>query len=64
MDLITDDMINSPDLMEKKNALDFIIDVMQYLISTGEDSRDKQYAALSKSVNGATNSKCIFKIVR
>lgn len=40
-------MINSKDLMEKKSALDFIIDALQYLISTQGDSRNEQYKALA-----------------
>ena len=32
----SEDMINSNDLMEKKSALDFLIDALQYLISTQE----------------------------
>lgn len=39
----SEDMINSKDLMEKKSALDFIIDALQYLISTQGDSRNEQY---------------------
>lgn len=32
----SEDMINSNDLMEKKSALDFIIDALQYLVSIQE----------------------------
>lgn len=39
----SEDMINSKDLMEKKSALDYIIDALQYLISTQGDSRNEQY---------------------
>lgn len=50
-------MINSNDMMEKKSALDFIIDALQYLVSIQEGNRDKQYASLALSVNPDKNSK-------
>lgn len=53
----SEDMINSHDLMEKKSALDFLIDALQYLISIQEGNRNKQYAALAKNVNADQNSK-------
>ena len=37
------EMINSKDIMEKKSALDFFIDAIQYLISTNGDTRIEQY---------------------
>lgn len=40
----SEDMINSNDLMEKKSALDFLIDSLQYLISIQEGNRTKQYS--------------------
>lgn len=49
----SEDMINSKDLMEKKSALDFIIDALQYLISTQGDSRNEQYKTLALSVSDA-----------
>ena len=56
-------MINSNDLMEKKSALDFIIDALQYLVSIQEGNRDKQYAALAKSVNEDNNSK-VYAVIK
>ena len=35
----SEDMINSHDMMEKKSALDFIIDALQYMISTQKGNR-------------------------
>lgn len=54
----SEEMINSNDFMEKKSALDFLIDSLQYLISIQTGNRDKQYAALATTVNDDTNSKC------
>ena len=59
----SEDMINSNDLMEKKSALDFIIDALQYLVSIQEGNRDKQYAALAKSVNEDNNSK-VYAVIK
>lgn len=59
----SEDMINSHDMMEKKSALDFIIDALQYLISTQEGNRDKQYGALAKSVKDDNNSK-VYSVVK
>lgn len=53
----SEDMINSNDLMEKKSALDFLIDSLQYLISIQEGNRSNQYSQLALSVNENTNSK-------
>lgn len=53
----SEDMINSHDLMEKKSALDFLIDSLQYLISIQEGDKNKQYAALAQSVNADQNTK-------
>jgi hypothetical protein len=53
----SEDMINSRDLMEKKSALDFLIDSLQYLISTQEGNRAKQYSQLAATVDQNTNSK-------
>lgn len=59
----SEDMINSHDMMEKKSALDFIIDALQYMISTQDGNRDKQYGALAKSVKGDNNSK-VYAVVK
>ena len=59
----SEDMINSDDLMEKKSALDFIIDALRYLVSIQEGNRDKQYAALAKSVNEDNNSK-VYAVIK
>lgn len=59
----SEDMINSRDMMEKKSALDFIIDALQYMISTQEGNRDKQYSALAKSVKEDNNSK-VYAVVK
>lgn len=53
----SEDMINSNDLMEKKSALDFLIDSLQYLISIQGGNRTKQYSQLALSVNQDTDSK-------
>lgn len=54
----SEDMINSSDFMEKKSALDFLIDSLQYLISIQAGNREKQYAALACTVKDDANSKC------
>lgn len=59
----SEDMINSSDLMEKKSALDFIIDALQYLVSTQAGNRDKQYASLALSVNADNNGK-VYSVVK
>lgn len=59
----SEDMINSHDMMEKKSALDFIIDALQYMISTQKGNRDKQYGALAKSVKDDGNSK-VYAVVK
>ena len=59
----SEDMINSHDIMEKKSALDFIIDALQYMISTQKGNRDKQYGALAKSVKDDGNSK-VYAVVK
>ena len=59
----SEDMINSHDMMEKKSALDFIIDALQYMISTQEGNRDKQYSALAKTVKEDNNSK-VYAVVK
>lgn len=59
----SEDMINSNDLMEKKSALDFLIDALQYLISTQEGNRNSQYSQLALSVNKDTNSK-VYAVVK
>ena len=56
-------MINSKDLMEKKSALDFIIDALQYLISTQGDSRNEQYKALALSVSDNMDGK-VYAVVK
>ena len=59
----SEDMINSKDLMEKKSALDFIIDALQYLISIQGESRNEQYKALALSVSDNMNGK-IYAVVK
>lgn len=59
----SEDMINSRDLMEKKSALDFLIDALQYLVSTQEGTRVKQYAALACSVNDDKDSK-VYAVIK
>lgn len=59
----SEDMINSKDLMEKKSALDFIIDALQYLISTQGDNRNEQYKSLALSVNGNMDGK-VYAVVK
>ena len=59
----SEDMISSKDLMEKKSALDFIIDALQYLISTQGDSRNEQYRMLSLSVNDNMEGK-VYAVVK
>ena len=59
----SEDMINSQDLMEKKSALDFVIDSLQYLISTQDGNRNKQYAALASKVNADQNSK-VYAVIK
>lgn len=49
--------------MEKKSALDFFIDVLQYMISTQDGKRDKQYGALAKFVKDDNNSK-VYAVVK
>ena len=57
------DMINSKDLMEKKSALDFIIDALQYLISTKGNSRNEQYKNLASSVSDNMDGK-VYAVVK
>lgn len=59
----SEDMINSSDIMEKKSALDFIIDALQYLVSIQEGNRNNQYAELAKSVNTNNNSK-VYAVIK
>ena len=59
----SEDMINSKDLMEKKSALDFIIDALQYLISTQGNSRNEQYRSLALSVSDNTDGK-VYAVVK
>ena len=59
----SEDMINSNELMEKKSALDFLIDALQYLISTQECNINSQYSHLDLSVNKDTNSK-VYAVVK
>lgn len=59
----SEDMINSKDLMEKKSALDFIIDAFQYLISTQGDNRNEQYKRLALSVNDNMDGK-VYAVVK
>lgn len=60
----SEDMINSKDLMEKKSALDFIIDALQYLISTQGDSRNEQYKTLALSVSDNMDGKVYAAVKR
>ena len=50
--------------MEKKSALDFIIDALQYIVSiqNGND-KDKKYAALASSVNSDRNTK-VYAVIK
>lgn len=60
----SENMINSHDLMEKKSALDFIIDALQYIVSIQDgNDRDKKYAALASSVNSGRNTK-VYAVVK
>lgn len=59
----SEDMINSNDLMEKKSALDFLIDALQYLVSIQEGSREKQYSALALNVNSDNDSK-VYAVIK
>lgn len=59
----SEDMINSNDLMEKKSALDFLIDSLQYLISIQEGNRTKQYSQLALSVNQNMDSK-VYAVIK
>ena len=43
--------------------MDFIIDALQYMISTQKGNRDKQYGALAKSVKDDVNSK-VYAVVK
>lgn len=60
----SENMINSHDLMEKKSALDFIIDALQYIVSIqdGKD-KDKKYAALASSVNSGQDTK-VYAVIK
>lgn len=60
----SEDMINSQDLMEKKSALDFIIDALQYIVSI-QDGKDKnkRYAALASCVNSDQNTK-VYAVIK
>lgn len=59
----SEDMINSKDMMEKKSALDFIIDALQYLISTQGDSRNERYKTLALSVSDNMDGK-VYAVVK
>lgn len=59
----SEDMINSHDMMEKKSALDFIIDALQYIVSLQAGNRQKQYSALALNVNHDTNSK-VYAVIK
>ncbi len=43
--------------------MDFLIDALQYLISTQEGNRNSQYSQLALSVNKDTNSK-VYAVVK
>ena len=60
----SENMINSHDLMEKKSALDLIIDALQYIVSIqdGKD-KDKKYAALASSVNSGQDTK-VYAVIK
>lgn len=49
--------------MEKKSALDFIIDALQYLISTQGGNRNAQYKALALSVSNNIDGK-VYAVVK
>lgn len=49
--------------MEKKSALDFIIDALQYIVSLQAGNRQKQYSALALNVNHDTNSK-VYAVIK
>ena len=59
----SEEMISSKDLMEKKSALDFIVDALQYLISTQGESRSEQYKALAQSVSDDMDNK-VYSVVK
>lgn len=59
----SEQMISSGDMMEKKSALDFLIDSLQYLVSTQEGNRVKQYSALAKMINSDINTK-VYSVVK
>lgn len=60
----SENMINSHDLMEKKSALDFIIDALQYIVSIQDgNDKDKKYSALGSSVNSDRNTK-VYSVIK
>lgn len=60
----SEQMIMSSDMLEKKCALDFIVDALQYYISVQDaQGKDKQYAEAAKTVCEDTNSK-IYSVVK
>ncbi len=56
-------MILSKNLMDKKTALDAIIDSLQYLISMQPGKRGEQYGKLASSVNSDNYSK-IYSVIK
>ena len=60
----SEQMIMSSDMLDKKCALDFIVDALQYYISVQDaQGKDKQYAEAAKTVCEDTNSK-IYSVVK
>ena len=60
----SENMINSHDLMEKKSALDLIIDALQYIVSIQDGKgKDKKYAALASSVNSGQDTK-VYAVIK
>lgn len=60
----SEDMINSSGLMEKKSALDFLIDALQYLVSIQEgNNKEKKYSSMALNVNSDTNSK-VYAVIK
>lgn len=56
-------MILSKNLMDKKTALDAVIDSLQYLISMQPGKRGEQYGKLASSVNSDNYSK-IYSVIK
>ena len=60
----SEQMILSSDLLDKKCALDYIVDALQYYISIQDEQKiEKKYAEAAKTVNADTNSK-VYSVVK